>query len=137
MVLTVGIEINNTPKGRQIQKPPKPLPPAQKPDIYRKQKEKIKKKKQKTLRSYKIKPTNKNDFYLSNEWLELRYKALKLNDGKCCCCGRGRKQGVYLHVDHIKPRSLYPSLQLDLSNLQVLCEECNIGKSNKDSTDWR
>jgi 5-methylcytosine-specific restriction endonuclease McrA len=137
MAITVGIEINNTPKGIQIQNPPKPLPPAQKPDIYRKQKIKTKKKKQKSTRSYKNKHTNKNDFYLSRSWLELRYKALKLNDGKCCCCGRGRKQNVVLHVDHIKPRSLYPSLQLDINNLQILCEECNIGKSNKDFTDWR
>ena len=135
MAISVGIEINNTPKGIQIQKPPKPLPPAQKPDIYRKQKIKVKKAK----KPYKArsKRPNKDEFYLSRTWLELRYKALKLNDGKCCCCGKGRKQGAILHVDHIKPRSLYPSLQLDLNNLQVLCEECNVGKSNKDFTDWR
>jgi 5-methylcytosine-specific restriction endonuclease McrA len=134
MTITVGIEINNTPKGIQIQKPPKPLPPAQKPDIYRKQKIRAKKAKQTKSRN---KRPQKDDFYLSRTWLELRYKALKLNDGKCCCCGRGRKQNVVLHVDHIKPRSLYPSLQLELNNLQVLCEECNVGKSNKDFTDWR
>lgn len=134
MAITVGIEINNTPKGIQIQKPPKPLPPAQKPDIYRKQKIRIKKAKQSKAKN---KRPQKEDFYMTRTWLELRYKALKLNDGKCCCCGRGRKQKVVLHVDHIKPRSLYPSLQLDINNLQVLCEECNIGKSNKDFTDWR
>ena len=46
MVLRLPMEINNTPKGIQIQKPPKPLPPAQKPDIYRKKKIKVKKLKQ-------------------------------------------------------------------------------------------
>ena len=42
-----------------------------------------------------------------------------------------------IHVDHIKPRSKYPELELDINNLQVLCEDCNIGKSNIDETDWR
>jgi 5-methylcytosine-specific restriction endonuclease McrA len=28
-------------------------------------------------------------------------------------------------------------LELTLSNLQVLCEDCNLGKSNTDATDWR
>jgi X-X-X-Leu-X-X-Gly heptad repeat protein len=42
-----------------------------------------------------------------------------------------------LHVDHIKPRSLYPARALDPENLQVLCRDCNLGKSNKDATDWR
>ena len=133
MVLRLPMEINNTPKGIQIQKPPKPLPPAQKPDIYRKKKIKVKKLKE----SYRTKKAKTDDFYLSRTWLELRYKALKINDGKCCCCGRSRKQNAVLHVDHIKPRSLYPSLQLDINNLQILCEKCNIGKSNKDFTDWR
>jgi hypothetical protein len=26
---------------------------------------------------------------------------------------------------------------LDINNLQVLCEACNIGKTNRDTTDWR
>lgn len=78
-----------------------------------------------------------HDFYDSIEWRALRYKALELNGGACQCCGRTRKHGVVLHVDHIKPRSLYPELQLALDNLQILCEDCNLGKSNKFATDWR
>ncbi|WP_232796123.1 HNH endonuclease [Citrobacter rodentium] len=42
-----------------------------------------------------------------------------------------------MHVDHIKPRSLYPHLALDLSNLQIMCNECNVSKSNKDEIKWR
>lgn len=76
-------------------------------------------------------------FYFSREWRELRYQALKANDGKCSCCGRGASSGAVLHVDHIQPRSKFPALELMLSNLQVLCEDCNVGKSNKDVTDWR
>jgi len=76
-------------------------------------------------------------FYASDAWKTIRYKALEINGGACQCCGRTRKHGVILHVDHIKPRSLHPELELRIDNLQVLCEDCNLGKSNKFSTDWR
>lgn len=79
----------------------------------------------------------KEDFYRSREWRELRYKALVLHGTTCQCCGASRSNGAVLHVDHIKPRSKYPELELSLDNLQVLCEDCNMGKSNKDETDWR
>ena len=73
-------------------------------------------------------------FYKTREWLELRYKVLKTYGRKCMCCGTTTGQ---MHVDHIKPRSKYPELSLIFTNLQVLCHDCNIGKSNKDQTDWR
>lgn len=72
-------------------------------------------------------------FYRSREWRSLRYQAIRRDGGACGACG---SKGV-LHVDHIKPRSKYPSLALVLENLQVLCADCNIGKGNKDSIDWR
>ena len=76
-------------------------------------------------------------FYDSPQWREIRYKALKMNNGKCELCGASKADGTMLHVDHIKPRSKFPDLELEISNLQVLCKECNLGKSNKDDTDWR
>jgi 5-methylcytosine-specific restriction endonuclease McrA len=77
------------------------------------------------------------DFFVSPSWKEVRYRALVLHGGKCQCCGASRKDGKQMHVDHIKPRSKYPELALDINNLQVLCEDCNLGKSNTDETDWR
>jgi 5-methylcytosine-specific restriction endonuclease McrA len=78
------------------------------------------------------------DFYASREWLRVRYKALQMHfiryGHTCLCC---KQKFVPLHVDHIKPRSKYPELALDLANLQVLCADCNIGKSNIDETDFR
>jgi len=74
-----------------------------------------------------------SDFYESQEWKRVRYLALKKNNGRCECCGSTGP----LQVDHIKPRSLHPALELDLNNLQVLCADCNQGKSNIDDTDWR
>lgn len=77
------------------------------------------------------------DFYRSREWLEARYLALVKFGRKCMCCGATSDDGVKMHVDHIKPRSKFPSLELDVSNLQVLCSNCNIGKSNKHTDDFR
>ena len=77
-------------------------------------------------------------FYDSKEWKRLRYRVLKKYGACCMCCGKNYKDDrVKIHVDHIKPRSKHPHLELDFENLQILCEDCNIGKSNLDDTDWR
>ena len=77
------------------------------------------------------------DFYKSQQWKDLRYIALKQANGCCQLCGARAADGVQIHVDHIKPRSRYPQYELDLNNLQVLCEDCNFGKSNVDETNWK
>lgn len=77
------------------------------------------------------------EFYSSSEWKRLRYIILKEQGGRCQCCGRSAKDGVVLHVDHIVPLSKDWSKRLDKNNLQILCEDCNLGKSNTDSIDWR
>jgi HNH endonuclease len=76
-------------------------------------------------------------FYETPAWRKARYEALRKNDGRCELCGASKHDGAVLHVDHIKPRSRFPDLALVLSNLQVLCDNCNLGKSNTDKTDWR
>lgn len=76
-----------------------------------------------------------SSFYTSLEWVAIRYQALSRSKKRCELCRRS--DDVVLHVDHIKPRSKHPELSLVLDNLQVLCADCNIGKSNKDDTDWR
>lgn len=65
----------------------------------------------------------------------LRYNVLERDKGVCCLCGRSPRDGVTLHVDHIKPFSL--GGLTTLGNLQTLCADCNIGKSNRSSTDFR
>lgn len=84
------------------------------------------------------KPCLNRDFYSSDEWRRLRAKVLELYECKCMMCGRSPKShGIVVHVDHIQPRSKRPDLALNIENLQILCEDCNIGKGNKFSTDWR
>lgn len=83
-------------------------------------------------------PLQQSDsFFQCTPWLELRYRILKASKGCCECCGRRGEPGNPLQVDHIKPRSKFPDLALRDDNCQVLCRQCNLGKSNKDATDWR
>lgn len=77
----------------------------------------------------------KLSFYNSREWLQLRYKTLTKYGRQCMCCGN-KPPNCVIHVDHIKPRSLYPELELSLDNLQILCADCNLGKSNLDDTNF-
>lgn len=75
-----------------------------------------------------------NGFYETSAWQDLRYRVLRYYGRVCMLCGA---RNCELHVDHIKPRSKFPNLELSFDNLQVLCRSCNFGKSNKDDTDWR
>lgn len=75
-------------------------------------------------------------FYSSEFWLRLRYRVLVKRGRRCEACGAVGLNYTF-HVDHIKPRSQFPELQLLESNLQVLCEACNLGKGAWDQTDWR
>lgn len=77
----------------------------------------------------------KQEFYSTREWRSVRWQVISKSNGKCSVCGRTAKDdGVIIHVDHIKPRSKFPELELEITNLQLLCADCNLGKSNKTQT---
>lgn len=76
-------------------------------------------------------------FYKTKAWREVRYAAIEKYGRKCAACNRTGEDGVVMHVDHIIPRSKDRTRELDITNLQVLCEDCNLGKGNRYSTDWR
>ena len=71
--------------------------------------------------------------YGSDAWRKLRYETLKKYGFACMACGGKERE---LHVDHIKPVSRFPDLALEPSNLQVLCKDCNLGKSNTHLDDF-
>lgn len=79
----------------------------------------------------------RKEFFNSREWKILRYQAFEKYGNRCQCCGGTPSDGLKMHVDHIKPKSTHPELALDLNNLQILCEDCNVGKINQWDTDWR
>lgn len=78
------------------------------------------------------------DFYQSWEWQAARFVALKRHGRKCQCCGWSPSDGgSFLVVDHIKPIRTHPHLALDPENHQVLCNNCNMGKSWHHTDDFR
>lgn len=91
-------------------------------------------KKEQRRKLKKRRKAQKDAFFQSREWLELRYDTLKKYGRQCMLCRTDRGS---LHVDHIEPRSKRPDLALNPNNLQVLCRLCNLGKSNRDNTDFR
>ena len=58
---------------------------------------------------------------------------LERDEYKCVICGRGEKDGVNLHVDHIKPRNL--GGQAILENGQTLCAQHNFIKKQSGQTE--
>lgn len=62
--------------------------------------------------------------------LRLKFLVMKRDNFKCCMCGRSPATtvGLELHIDHIIPWSKGGETVLD--NLQTLCNDCNLGKSN-------
>ena len=66
--------------------------------------------------------------YMSDQ---LRYDVLKRDNFTCQKCGATAKDGAKLHVDHIVP--VYKGGKTTMSNLQTLCDRCNIGKGTKDN----
>lgn len=61
--------------------------------------------------------------------VKLRLEILERDGFRCKLCGRSVKDGVKLHIDHIIPIS--KGGETIKSNLRVLCDECNLGKSNR------
>ena len=62
--------------------------------------------------------------------LRLRFKVLKRDNFSCVQCGASpaKNPEIVLHIDHIKPWS--KGGETEISNLQTLCQNCNLGKSN-------
>lgn len=81
----------------------------------------------------------KDPFYSSWEWKKARYEALARFQHRCQCCGwqPGDTERGYLVVDHIKSRRKHPELSLSQDNLQVLCNDCNMGKGSIYEDDFR
>lgn len=62
---------------------------------------------------------------------KLRYEVLKRDHYRCVICGASSSDGVTkLHVDHIIP--IARGGKTELSNLQTLCQRCNLGKGTSD-----
>ena len=82
-------------------------------------------------RGNKFEETINQERKIMNDYI--RYNVLKRDNFSCQICGITAKDGAKLQVDHIIPAS--KGGKTVMSNLQTLCERCNIGKSNKTEND--
>lgn len=57
---------------------------------------------------------------------KIRWQVLSCDQHRCRGCGTSAADGATLHVDHVVSR--YHGGSDDLSNLQTLCQVCNLGK---------
>jgi 5-methylcytosine-specific restriction endonuclease McrA len=73
-----------------------------------------------------VKPEDRRD-----PTIGLRFKVLQRDQFRCKLCGRSpsTELGCILHVDHIVPFS--KGGKTTFENLQTLCSDCNVGKSNR------
>lgn len=69
-----------------------------------------------------------------NEFTTAQKKQILERDSyKCVICGKGRKDGIELHVDHIKPKDLGGTNSIN--NGQTLCASHNFKKKNFKQTE--
>ena len=67
--------------------------------------------------------------------MRARYDALKKHRGGCLLCKERASNGNPLNVDHIWPCAV-PEW-CSYSGISKFCARCNLGKGNRDATDWR
>lgn len=85
------------------------------------------------IMDHDVKQNKKNEYKkeaLRDVPLGLRLKILNRDNFRCIFCGKSPATdfGTKLHIDHKIPFSKGGKSTID--NLQTLCQECNIGKSN-------
>jgi 5-methylcytosine-specific restriction endonuclease McrA len=64
-------------------------------------------------------------FYWSSAWRELRLRVLKRDGYRCTVCDSPLVGPGQARIDHIKPRSTYPRLAMEIGNLRSLCIDCD------------
>ena len=64
----------------------------------------------------------------------IRKNLLAMTFDKCCYCEKKVGEGATdMHVDHFKPKSLYPQEVVSWNNLLPACADCNRSKSDHDT----
>lgn len=82
---------------------------------------------------YKYDPDKAHKRELEDFTAAQKETILKRDGYKCVICGRGKKDGVELHVDHIKPKDL--GGEATIENGQTLCSQHNFIKKNLKQTE--
>ena len=86
-----------------------------------------------SVENEKIEPQNTTHKTKRDINLRLRFLVMKRDNFKCCICGRSPSTtlGLELQIDHIIPWA--SGGETVIENLQTLCKDCNLGKSDLNS----
>jgi hypothetical protein len=82
---------------------------------------------------YRYEPDNVNMRELEDFTQAQKNEILERDGYRCVICGRGKAEGVELHVDHIKPKDLGGTATIE--NGQTLCTQHNFQKKNFKQTE--
>lgn len=82
---------------------------------------------------YRYEPESVNNRKLEDFNLAQKKIILERDGYKCVICGRGKNDGVELHVDHIKPKDLGGKATIE--NGQTLCSQHNFLKKTLKQTE--
>lgn len=82
---------------------------------------------------YRYNPNIVQQRTLENFSKEQKEKILKRDSYRCVICGKGKQDGIELHIDHIKPKDLGGRATID--NGQTLCAQHNFIKKNFKQTE--
>ena len=82
---------------------------------------------------YRYDPQMVQEKHLEDFSVLQKQQILKRDDYKCVICGKSEKEGIELHVDHIKPKD--KGGKATLENGQVLCSQHNFLKKNLNQTE--
>lgn len=82
---------------------------------------------------YRYNPDAVNKRQLEDFTASQKATILKRDQYECVICGRGKRDGVELHVDHIKPKDLGGKAKI--INGQTLCSKHNFIKKNLKQTE--
>lgn len=80
---------------------------------------------------------DRDKFSRSLPWITLKKEVNSIYPNKCMCCGKKGTPKEKLQCDHIKPKIKYPTLALEIRNIQLLCPKCNWDKSYTSEQDYR
>jgi len=82
---------------------------------------------------YKYDPTVISNRYLRDFTQAQKDAIFKRDNYRCVICGRGLEEGVEIHADHIKPKDLGGTTEIE--NGQTLCAQHNFQKKNYKQTE--
>ncbi len=82
---------------------------------------------------YRYDPEATKERELEDFTPEQKEAILKKDDYKCVICGRSKKEGIELHIDHIKPK--YLGGKSIIENGQTLCAQHNFIKKTLKQTE--